>query len=140
MLGSWLGSLGSPQCGHQPAEPVLGSISGVLRQTAQEGRSLEKNRKSPNPNKHGRKAKKKKKSFCFLVYNVENLENAPRFVKQNIPAVTLRARPGGSARAVAPAVLCFGESFASGVSSRAGAYCSFTGQSSGVYQYTRILV
>lgn len=54
-------SLQSP---HWQSELALGSISGVLIQTAQEGNSLEKNRKSQNPNKCGRK---KKSVFLFLV-------------------------------------------------------------------------
>lgn len=62
MLGSQAGFPVSVQSPHWGSELALGSISGVLRQTAQEGKSLEKNRKSPNPNKCGRK----KKSIFFV--------------------------------------------------------------------------
>lgn len=55
MLGSQVGFPVSLQSPRWRSELALGSISDVLRQTAQEGKSLEKNRKSPNPNKCGEK-------------------------------------------------------------------------------------
>lgn len=64
MLGSQVGFPVSLQSPHWGCELVLGSISGVLTQTTQEGKSLEKNRKSRNPNKRGRK--KKSDGFIFL--------------------------------------------------------------------------
>lgn len=57
MLESQVGLPVSLQSPHWGSKLALGSISGVLRQTTQEGKSLEKNRKSPNPNKCGRKKK-----------------------------------------------------------------------------------
>lgn len=64
--GSQVGFPVSLQSPHWGSELALGSISGVLRKTAQEGKSLEKNRKSPNPNKCGRK--KKSDFFCFVLF------------------------------------------------------------------------
>lgn len=107
MLGSQVGFPVSLQSPHWGSELALGSISGVLRQTAQESRSLEKNRKCPNPNK----CERKKKNLVVLFFlsglkNVENLGNATRFVKQDIPAVT---QPGRSAWAAVLVILFWGE-------------------------------
>lgn len=75
-----------------------------------------------------------KKKICFFVSglkNVENLGNASRFVKQDIPAVT---QPGRSAWAAVLVTLCFGESAAGRISSGAETSSSFTSWSSGATQ------
>lgn len=76
----------------------------------------------------------KKKSVFFVsgLKNVENLGNASRFVKQDIPAVT---QPGRSAWAAVLVTLCFGESAAGRISSGAETSSSFTSWSSGADEH-----